>query len=109
MVTAGGGGGFSVVVDSGLGSVALVVPSVVGGAQYIKIIITYVKKYAKGKNYIYNNDNNIYNLRIQSFCSMPLQTDYKTSCKQLETYSTNRPRGNHCYYNGNIVHSFLRT
>ena len=59
--------------------------------------------------YIYNNDNNIYNLRIQSFCSMPLQTDYKTSYKQLETYSTNRPRGNHCYYNGNIVHSFLRT
>ena len=32
MVTAGGGRGFSGVVDSGVGSVELVVPSVVGGA-----------------------------------------------------------------------------
>ena len=49
MVTAGGGGGFSVVVDWGVGSVEPVVPSVVGGAWYIKIIITDVKKYTKGK------------------------------------------------------------
>ena len=50
MVTAGGGGGFSVVVDWGVGSVELVVPSVVGGAWYIKINITDVKKYTKGQN-----------------------------------------------------------
>ena len=32
MVTTGGGGAFSGVVDSGVGSVELVVPSIVGGA-----------------------------------------------------------------------------
>ena len=59
IVTAGGGGGFSVVVDWGVGSVELVVPSVVGGAWYIKIIVTDVKKYTKGKNNFVNIYQNI--------------------------------------------------